>query len=52
MFGSDVNWRDVVGRSALFYAIQNENIDIIITLIANYSSCFALDTHSHSLTPL
>ena len=50
-FGSDVNWRDIMGRSPLYYAVQMENVQLVIMLIANFSSCFALDNHSDPLVP-
>ena len=51
-FGSDCNWRDIAGRSALFYAVQNEDVDLCITLIANFSSAFAIDNYGQSLVPI
>ena len=40
------------GRSCLFYAVQNENIQLITILIANFSSCFAIDSYGQSIVPL
>jgi ankyrin repeat protein len=51
-FGSDTDWRDISGRSPLFYAVQNEDIELIPILIANGSSAFALDNYGNSLCPI
>jgi ankyrin repeat protein len=51
-FGADCNWRDIAGRSPLFYAVQNEDVDLVILLIANFSSAFAIDNYGQSLVPV
>ena len=52
IYGSDTNWRDISGRSPLFYAVQNKDIDMIVLLIGNNSSCFAIDNFQQALIPL
>ena len=32
--------------------VQNENIQLITILIANFSSCFAIDSYGQSIVPL
>jgi ankyrin repeat protein len=48
-YGSDVNARDSSGRSALFYATNNENPEIMSLLLAMHASVFALDNRNEPI---
>jgi ankyrin repeat protein len=49
IFGFDVNHKDIAGRTALFFAVKYNYREVVVTLVANFSSCFVIDKYNQSL---
>ena len=48
-FNSDVNARDTMGKTPLYYAVINQYKELVTVLIANMSSCWSTDAQGNNL---
>jgi ankyrin repeat protein len=49
MHGSDLNHKDLAGRSALFFAVKYSYFEMAILLVANFGGCFVTDKYGKCL---
>lgn len=46
-FKADVNARDIQGRTPLFWAALNNNVEAVAILLANMSTAFTIDNEGN-----